>query len=230
MKITNHDRIIATALCHGLMRMDADYEYGVTRTVQEREEAREIAAAIRAMVPDLDDLAAICADLEHKARPHIAMDCPTSDSVFGPDLFRMDEYSSHYPEDVPWDPDSDEPEPPTWAESNGLAEVRDDFMRRLKLIRMEQRERVLQERRIKAAEKRAAKREAEREAAKRDAEDRDAYYRRQVEERAMEASAVDPASDVVAVAPGFAIQWEDEPEVTPARIIEGNAPTTSTIQ
>ena len=192
MKITAHDRIIAKALCHGLMRMDADYEYGVTRTVQEREDAREVAAAIRKMVPDLDDLAAICAELEHKVSPHIAMDCATSDCIHGPDVFRSDEYSSRYPEDVPWDPDSDEPEPPSWAENNGLGEVRDDFMRRLKLIRMEQRERVLQERRIKAAEKRAAKREAERAAAKRDAEDRDAYYRRQAAINAMKR--IDPPS------------------------------------
>lgn len=192
MKITPHDRIIAKALCHGLMRMDADHEYVVTRTVQEREEAREIAAAIRKRVPDLDDLATLCAELEHKVRPHIAMDCPTSDSVFGPDIFRMDEYSGRYPEDVPWDPDSDEPEPPTWAEINGLAEVRADFMRRLKLIRMEQREHLLRERRIKAADKRAAKREAEREAAKRDAADRDAYYRRQATINTMKS--IDPPS------------------------------------
>lgn len=192
MKINAHDRIIAKALCHGLMRMDSDYEYGVTRSVQEREEAREVAAAIREMVPDLDDLASLCAALEHKARPHIAMDCPTSDSVFGPDIFRMDEYSSRYPEDVPWDPDSDEPEPPTWAESNGLAETQADFMRRLKLLRMEQRESVLRERRIKAAEKRAAKREAERTAAKKDAEDRDAFYRRQATINAMKS--IDPPS------------------------------------
>ena len=183
MKITQHDRIIAKALCLGLMRMDADWEYGVTRSGQERNDAREVAAAIRAMVPDLDDLAAICAELEHKVSPHIAMDCATSDCIHGPDVFRMDEYSSRYPEDLPWDPDSDEPEPPTWAEANGLAEVRADFMRRVKLVRMEQREARLRERRIKAAERRAAKREAEREAARRDAEERDAYYRRQSEIR-----------------------------------------------
>lgn len=192
MTITPHDRIIAKALCHGLMRMDADYEYGVTRPVQEREDAREVAAAIRSMVQDLDDLASICAELEHKVSPHIAMDCATSDCIRGPDVFRSDEYSNRYPEDIPWDPDSDEPEPPTWAETNGLTEVAADFMRRVKLIRMEQREAVLRERRVKAAEKRAAKREAAREAAKQDEADREAYYRRQATINSMRS--IDPPS------------------------------------
>ena len=194
MEITPNSRIIAKALCLGLMSMDYDCEYGVTRSVQERDDARAIAATIRSMVPDLGALASLCAEIENKAAPHIAMDCPTSDSVFGPDIFRSDEYSSRYPDDMPWDPNSDEPEPPTWAESNGLAEVQADFMRRLKLIRMEQREHLLRERRIKAADKRAAKREAkreaEREAAKKGAVDLDAHRRRQATINAM--NSIDP--------------------------------------
>ncbi len=179
MTMSPDDLVIAKALCLGLMKMDADYEYGVVRTVQEREDARAVAAAIRSMVPNLDELAAMSAELEHKVSPHIARDCPTHDHTHGPDVFRAREYDSRYPEEIAWDCNSDEPEPPTWAQSNGLAEVEADFMRRLKLIRMDQGERTKRERRQNAADKRQAKREAQRAEAARDAKDRDAYYRRQ---------------------------------------------------
>jgi len=158
MTDTQPDLVIAKALSLGLMEMDADRKCGELRSVQEREDARTVATKIREMVPDLDVLAKMCAEIEHKSSPHIASDYPTSDSIFGPNLFRDDEYRSGYPEEHPWDDESGEPEPPTWAESNGLAEVREDFMRRLKLIRMEQREEHLREKRRKAAEKREAKR------------------------------------------------------------------------
>lgn len=159
MTDTQPDLVIAKALSLGLMKMDADSKYGELRSVQEREHARAVATRIREMVPDLDVLAKMCAEIEHKSSPNIARDCPTSDSTFGPNLFRDDEYSYGYPEETPWDDESGEPEPPTWADSNGLAEVREDFMRRLKVIRMEQREDHLRQKRRKAAEKRECKRQ-----------------------------------------------------------------------
>jgi len=152
------DWAIVRALSLGLMSMDADHKYGEVRSIQEREEARVVATRIREMAPDLDVLAQMCAELEHKSSPHIARDYPTSDFTHGPDLFRVREYNSGYPEETPWDDESGEPEPPTWAESNGLAEVQEDFMRRLKLFRMEQRDECLRVKRRKAAEKREAKR------------------------------------------------------------------------
>lgn len=158
MADTNNSIITAKALCLGLMQMDGGWA-NETRPVQEREDARFIADTIRSMVPDIGQLASLCAEIEHKTAPHISRDHPTSDNNFGPDLFRSDEARHGYPDETPWDDDSDEPEPPTWAESNGLAEVQDDFMRRIKLIRMEQREAYLRQKRQKAAEKRDAKRQ-----------------------------------------------------------------------